>query len=148
MKSRFLLLSIWLIFGLAYAAKGQGQDDFSKIIQKCVDLPQVQPYYSVATGTPPSQLYILYHGLDFPTDMVVSKFGKPVLMTSKQGLIDYSLDVWLLFRELTITGTKATIEYRVYYKYTSDQEKHFIVNLELTKSGNAWNVTKTKTEER
>jgi hypothetical protein len=146
MKNKLLSLIVGLIVNAAFSVSAHTQTDFSKIIQKCVDLPELQAYYSAANGFPPQQLYILYHGLEFPSDMTVTKFGKPVLLISKQGLQEYSPDVWMIFRELNLVGNKCNVDFRMYYKYTTEQETLIVVNLELEKNGSVWTVKKIKTE--
>ena len=88
---KFITVAIFLVF-LQEIGMAQSLDDQSKVLQKCIDQMEMQPYYPLdATGNP-DQLYMMQYAVAFPVGINVSKSGKAVLFMSREEIIlDWSV---------------------------------------------------------
>jgi hypothetical protein len=132
--------------------EGRVKDKFNQeqaqILQLCLDLPALQPYYPKATDGTYQQVYILQHGISFPSDTEVYKAGKPAVFIEKARLADGKIDAYFLFHEFVITGNGATVEFVFNYDQTSSRKRLQVVSLDLQKTGNTWTVVHHKIEGR
>lgn len=130
----FLLLSGFILTGV--------RDDEAQILQKCVDLPQLQAYYPRDVNGVTKQLNVLQHGVSFPENINVSANGKNLSFLSKKQI--GQTDAYFLFHEFRISETSATVAFVYQYSETP----LVVVNLELSKMGDTWSITKSQIEKR
>lgn len=118
-------------------------DDKSLVIQKCIDLTELQQYYPVDEAGSPSQIYVMEYPVAFSPELNVSKSGKQVLFMSREDVIANKVKAYFIFRSLDISGNlaKANINYFYDFDYTTQQSKIVMVNVEMNKVGSAWDVT-------
>lgn len=142
---RFSLFFL-IIVCLSFSLRGQSSGDMANVLQKCLDLPELEIYYSQNTDGSFDQLNIMQHGVSFPVDIQVLKFGKPILLKSKQEIIN-GKTTYFLFYEFTLTPVTARVAYSYYYN-PADPEAVIIVSLQMEKSADGWSVKQSKIERR
>ena len=124
------------------------EQDQRLVLQKCLDLEVLQPYYPKAKSGEYQQLYVLQHGVSFPADMAVSAGGKALAFIGKSQLASGNIEAYFLFYEFAIAGDTARVDFVYNYDQTSTLKKMLVVSLDLQKTGNSWVIVQQKTEER
>ncbi len=115
----------------------QSPDDQIKVLQKCIDLKELQGYLPGKTTQP---LYVMQHGVSFDKDIKVSKDGKPLVFLSKQEVKSQQLQAYFLFWTFEINEKTARVSF--VYNYDQKQDPKAVrTDLELSKQGSEWNVT-------
>jgi hypothetical protein len=126
----------------------QSLDDQSKVLQKCFDQTELQPYFPLDNVGNPDQVYVMQYGIAFPTGLNVTKAGKPVLFISREEIIQNKIKSYFIFRSFDITAgvAKAYFNYFYSFDYTTNQFKMVMVNIELNKINLDWSVINIKIE--
>lgn len=140
MKKNFTL--IFILLSLVSAA--QEPADVTAILQKCINLPDVQEHMISN-----DQIYVLQHGVSFPSNTkVVAQSGKNVLFINKDQLRNESISSYLLFWEFKVESASASIDFTLNYNDASGIPiaRHYVVA--MSRTGETWNVLNIKTEER
>lgn len=89
--SKFITVIIFLIL-VQKIGVAQSLDDQSKVLQKCFDQTELQPYFPLDNAGNPDQVYVMQYAVSFPSGLNVSKAGKPVLFKSREEIIlDWSV---------------------------------------------------------
>lgn len=115
----------------------QSPDDQIKVLQKCIDLKELQDYMPGKSTHP---LYVMQHGVSFDKDIKVSKNGKPVVFLSKQEVKSQHPQAYLLFWTFEINEKTARVSF-VYNYDQSQSPKTVRADLELNKQGSEWIVS-------
>ncbi len=84
--SKFITVIIFLIL-VQKIGVAQSLDDQSKVLQKCFDLTELQPYYPLDNAGNPDQIYVMQYAVTFPVGLNVSKWGNAVLFMSREEII-------------------------------------------------------------
>ena len=142
---KFITVAIFLVF-LQEIGMAQSLDDQSKVLQKCFDLTELQPYFPLDNTGNPGQVYVMQYAVSFPVGMNVSKAGKPVLFASRDEILQGKIAYYFIFRSFDITGNvaKASFSYFYSFDYTTNQFKMVMVNIELNKTNLDWGVINFK----
>ena len=120
------------------------QGDTAQILQKCIDLPQLQAHYPLDAHGDLKQLNVMQHGVSFPENINVSVNGKSLAFLSKKQVSQTEASAYFLFHELKISGNSATVA----FVYQYNQTELVVVSLALTKNGDTWSVTNSNIEQR
>jgi len=143
-----IILFALLVFGCSLPMLAQSQNDYAAVLQKCIDLKALQNYYPQQSNGSPAQLYVMQHGVSFPETTNVSKGGKKVAFVSKTNIKENKVNAYFLFWTFNLTPNKATVAYSYYYNKQTAPEGAMVVNLELEKTGNTWEIKKSTAEKR
>ena len=133
-------------FALAIFSLGMAQapGDASALLQKCVDLPALQEYFSGENGQTPDALHVMECTLPFSAQGV-EKFGNPLGSISKMEVQDPQYSDYLQFYLFEINESAARVDFKYYRK---DRDPGVVqVYLECVKSGGNWEVTTQKIRE-
>lgn len=144
MKKLFLLVGIFLVFSVRLVA--QSQSDQALILQKCIDLPELQQSYPVDADGTISQIYVMQHGVSFPVDIKVTKSGKPLAFVSKSDINDRQIESYFLFWTFDIINDQSHVQFT--YDNSTIEKKATIIELNLQKVNNVWTIVKSKIERR
>jgi hypothetical protein len=144
MKKGILYIGFFLLFSTQLSA--QSKSDQALILQKCIDLPELQQCYPLAEDGSISQLYVMQHGISFPVDIEVTKSGKPLAFVGKSDINEQHIECYFLFWIFEINNDKARIEYT--YNSNLNIKKANIVELSLQKVDGKWNIIKSKVERK
>ena len=139
LKTMKRTLMILLFFGFAIQGMAQSSDDRAQVLQKCIDLQQLQLYYPRDARGAIKQLKIMQHGISFPENINVSKNGVRPAFLSKKEVSETGMNAYFLFHEFTISETVASVAF-IYHYSEADQ---LVVTLELEKTGSNWSVKKS-----
>jgi hypothetical protein len=144
---KFITVAIFLVF-LQEIGMAQPIDDQSKVLQKCFDQTELQPYFPLDNTGNPSQVYVMQYAVSFPVGMNVSKAGKPVLFSTREEILQNKIASYFIFRSFDISASvaKASFSYFYSFDYATSQFKMVMVTLELNKVNLDWNVINIKVE--
>ncbi|PSR55939.1 hypothetical protein AHMF7605_21750 [Adhaeribacter arboris] len=126
----------------------QSLSDQARVLQKCVGLAELQEYYPRTANGNVKQLYVMQHGVSFPSNLVVTKNGKPLVFKTKEEVKATKIDAFFLFREFKITQNTAQVDFAYYYHFKGGYEEFIPVTLALQKTGDTWTITQTKIQEK
>jgi hypothetical protein len=147
MKKRATLgIVLVLIFSIKMRAQGNG--DITTILQKCIDLPELEQLYPVNSDGSHKPVYVLQHGVSFPENTAVSKFGKRVQFVNKGQLNSENIGAYFLFWEYKIDQDIANIDFVYNLNNADGNPKSVRVILTMRKSDGLWSIVNTKTEGR
>lgn len=133
----FMLILLYSTFTCA-----QDQNDVSRILIKCISLPELQKF--IPSGSP---VYVLQHGISFPAGTDVSRSDKEVFFVNKAQLESLSIKSYFLFWEFNIEMNTANIDYVFNYPGKDGKEAIQRVILRLQKEGQTWNIVNIKIAE-
>lgn len=102
---------IGLLIGLTTLAFGQTINDRQTVIQMSIDLDELQKYYHVDKDEGRKPLIIYNDGI-VPSNLTLTKFGKPVQFMTKEDLFFHDEQAYLDFEKFEISPTNADIEFR------------------------------------
>lgn len=134
------ILFILMAF-LAYSGTvtSQTEEDKKIILQKCIDLPQLQEYYH--TDIHPERIPLIVENNGKVPVVSLSKFGQQVKFLTESELEAGGKDAYLNFVRFEISGSTATIM----YKYAVEG---VMITVLLKKSNGSWEITESKLTER
>ena len=136
------LLSIALLLG-ALCSWGQSATDQAAVLQKIIDLPELQQYYPKNDDGSLKQIYITQYLTAFSEDVSVSKSGEKVMFLPPDQIRDKKAEAYFTFRNFGMDQNKTNTTFNFFYNYNYDsgQFKMLTINLEMHKSGDGWAVS-------
>lgn len=137
MKTILLILMAFLAY--SGTVTSQTEEDKKIILQKCIDLPQLQEYYH--TDIHPERIPLIVENNGKVPVVSLSKFGQPVKFLTESELEAGGKDAYLNFVRFEISGSTATIM----YKYAVEG---VMITVLLKKSNGSWEITESKLTER
>ena len=141
MKKLFLLLGLSLLFSTQLIA--QSRNDQALILQKCIDLPELQSDLMKDSEGNIQQLYINYwNPLLFPLNLGITKGGKNIVYKPMYSDSDKAGVPFILFRTFLITGEVAKVDFE-YHFVTNNSSQLLKIHLDFIKNDNDWDITKT-----
>jgi len=141
MKKLILQLGLFLFFSTQLLA--QSKSDQGLILQKCIDLPELQSYLIKDSDGKTQQLCINYwEPYIFPINLGITKGGKSIIYKEMSADADKAGDPFILFKIFQITGEVAKVDFE-YHFVTNNSSKLLQVHLDLIKIGNDWDISKT-----
>lgn len=150
MRNSMKFFAVILLFAcFQEVSSAQQLNDQSLVIQKCIDLSELQQYYPLDNAGLPEQIYVMEYPVKFPADLSVSKSGKQIVFMSREDIIKNQIKAYFIFRSLDITGNlaKANINYFYDFDYSTKHSKMIMLNLELNKTDSTWEVTQINLKE-
>ena len=147
MKKLFTLILL-VSFGFITRIEAQAPGDITMILQKCIDLPDLQQIYPVNNDGSLKQLNVLQHGVSFPSNTNVSKSGLKVRFVDKNQLAAEEITSYFLFWEFVIDNNSAKVDFIYNFMDTDNTPKMYRVIIEMQRAGDGWTATSTKTEGR
>jgi hypothetical protein len=142
LKKGFTFASL-MVFGLTMQLVAQSLNDQKQILQKCIDLPELQQYYPLAADGNHQQVYIMQYPFVFPDGIEVSKFGKPVQIVGRAVIVDSHAMAYFLFHTFSLTANKAYITFDFYNNYPVNKTI-LQGNIVLNKTDNTWTINDSK----
>jgi hypothetical protein len=138
---RYLLI-IAMLLG-AVSSWGQVANDQAAVLQKIIDLPDLQQYYPKGPDQNQEQVYVVQLPYAFQANIQLTKFGKPVKFLDSAKPLDKQTVAYFQFESLTFSGNTATAKFVFYYTYIRTQAS-FLGTVTLNKTGENWIITDTK----
>ena len=144
MKRLLLLLTFVMAFSMSW---GQTAGDRAAILQKTIDLADLQQYYPLNADGTSQEIYIMQHEVSFPFDIEVSKFGKKPVFLGKDAVYNGNIKGFFLFEKFEITSSQAEVS--LLYNLKAPQGYRAVAaDLTLQKANGDWNITDKKVEWR
>jgi len=139
---QFLILILILITTRTVMA--QSRQDQTQILQKCIELPELQKYFPLEADGNLKPLVINYwHPVPFPTDLTLSQNGKNILFRSMPMESGKYSEAYFLFNKFEILQGSSVVKFE--YRYDNlIQPKVIQVALGFIKSGEAWEISTKK----
>jgi len=142
MKNLFKIISIVLfLVCIQEISVAQVLDDQSLVVQKCIDLPELQQYYPQNMDNSYKQLRILNFPVSFPENLNVSKFGQSVLLKTRAEILTDNPDAFIAFSTFSITETTASVVFEISYNRLTGSPKSITGSVSLEKTAGNWIVT-------
>jgi hypothetical protein len=140
MKKNLLIIVMLLVTA---GLMGQTATQQAAVIQKIIDLPELQQYYPKNADGNLKQLCITQYLISFPEDLPVAKAGSKILFLAPQEIIANKIEAYFTFRSFGMDQNAANTSFSFFYQYdyTTEQFKMLSVNLELKKTGTDWIVS-------
>lgn len=123
----------------------QSLDDQAKVLQKCVDLQELQQHYPKNLDNSFKPLVVMQHGISFPTDIPVTHNNNPLLFKSKAEISGET--AYFLFWKFDVMQNSASIDFTYNYDSLTAAPKAKKVTLLFEKTGIVWNITSTTIED-
>lgn len=139
---RYLL--IFAILLGAVCSRGQNTDDMTVILQKCIDLPELQQYYPLDENGKPDEMYINYWAPTlFSTDLIVTKNGVNLSFLPMSQMSATIENAFFLFKICEVTPSFAMLVFEYTYDFKT-QPKVLEVKLTMQKSNDVWGISDTQ----
>lgn len=135
-----------LLFFLPGIAMAQSSTDAADVLQKCIDLPELQQYYPLDAAGTPLQIYVMQYPVSFESDLELSKFGKSVLFMDRTEIVENEIQAHFMFRSFDLTQNTAQVNLNYFYNYNYSTKQFNMVSsiIELHKTDTLWSVSDIK----
>jgi hypothetical protein len=134
-----ILLSLFVLGSISIFA--QSRQDQVQILQKCIELSQLQQYYPLDSDGSQKPLIINYwHPVLFPTDLSVMNAGKNVEFRLMSIESSKNAEAYFLFYKFEVYESSSSVRFDFSYDNASHL-KVLEVMLDLSKTGDAWEIT-------
>jgi hypothetical protein len=128
---------------IVYAHNLQAASDTTAILQKCLDMPELQQYFPKNLDGTYKQVYVMQYPVAFSANNAVSKFQQSVLFEQRGAIYADKADEFFMFTSFAISGNTATVAFYYHYNYTTTPAT-IEVTLTLQKTGTEWAITTTQ----
>lgn len=142
MKNRFKLLLMFLFFVfIQKMGIAQSIDDQAKVLQKCIDLTELQQYFPKNADNSFKQLRILNFPVSFPVSVKAVKFDQPVLFQTREEVVSDNPDLLFTFSKFSVADNAASVVYNLNCNRNSATPSMVEVTVSLAKSADNWSIT-------
>lgn len=139
MKNIIRLLSVFfLLILLSPVVFGQTEKDSVAVLQKCVELKDLQQFLPLKSDGTIRQLYILQHGVSFPANTNVMISGKKIVLVNQTQLEAIKDPYYLLFWDFRINQNMANAGFVLNNKTGENTIEQVRVIAEAEKKGTEW----------
>jgi hypothetical protein len=139
MKKTMMLMVI-LVLGVTMQLLAQTLNDQAQILQKCIDLKDLQNYFPIDTKGEIKQLNIIQYPLSFSSQISLSKAGNNVKFLTMPEFTNNKVEAYFMFRSLQINSNVATANFNYFYNCIGENFKMLSIIVEFEKSGSDWKV--------
>lgn len=141
MKKYLLILA--MLLGTV-CSRGQNTDDITVVLQKCINLPELQQYYPVDNEGKPDDIYINYWAPTlFSTDLILTINGKNLMFLPMSQMSSTIENAFFFFKIFECTPSYAMIVFEYTYDFKT-QPKVLEVKLTLQKTNDVWGISDTQ----
>ena len=140
MKRYLLIIALLLV---AASSWGQISNDQAAVLQKILELPDLQQYYPKNGDGSLKQICIMQYTTAFSAEVTAALDASKVVFRSREAITANQTEAYFIFRSMTLEAGSANASFTYFYNfdYTSNQSKMLTVNIDLQKSGTTWSVT-------
>ena len=118
---------------------GISKAELNAILQACIDLPELQKYYSVAADGNKEQLNIVQYPVSF-NDVILNKHSKSVNLIQNTDIDKLSESSYLMFRRILPNQNQVKIMFNYFYGKDSDGKKNITLVLDFSKTDSVWSI--------
>lgn len=143
MKKHVAILFL-IVFGLCFKLSAQISNDQAKVIQKCIDLPELQQYYPHETDGTMKQIYIVQYPVSFSSDLALTKAGKKILFIKSPDQFETPVESYFRYRSINIDQNSASVVLNYYFNYnpSTKQYQNLTIDMTLQKTNMEWDISK------
>lgn len=141
------IVLIFVITLTGICSFGQSRQDQTQILQKCIDLPEIQNLFPTDAHGDPQSLRIMQHTVSFSTEMQITKFGMPVLLLTKDQIYQSSSKAFFRFDSFQVNENQANVAFDFHYNRDQQVPGRVRVKLLLQKANDQWTII-NETQER
>ena len=135
-----LITSIILLFLASTCSFGQNREDQAQILQKCIELQELQMYYPLdADGNQKPLIINYWHPVLFPADLTVTHAGSNVEFRLMSLEKSKNAEAYFLFKKFEVFPGSSLVKFDYSYN-DSDHLKAIEVTLELSKTLDKWEI--------
>jgi hypothetical protein len=120
--------------------------DSASVLQKCIDLVELQPFYPKNPDSSYEKLYVMQHGVSFPVSIGVAHLGKPISFLDKEQIKRSGINAYFYFHEFRLEKDAAKVDYVFNYDLSAGTPKMQVVSLLLAKTSQGWIITESNME--
>lgn len=137
MKNFILIILFFLASTCIFA---QSRQDQAQILQKCVELQELQKYYPLdADGSQKPLIINYWHPVLFPTDLTIINGGKNVEFRVMSMESSKNAEAYFLFYKFEVFQTSSVVKFDFSYD-NANHLKVLEVMLDLSKKSDAWEI--------
>lgn len=153
LSKRFLLFALVALFcSVQTFAKHPKpfffNDDKAAVLQKVVDLQQLQSSYSKNPDGSFQRLVVMQHAVSFPETIAVNHAGQALIFKAKDQIRGEGVNAYFYFHTFNVSGDVAKVEFTYYHDQQSDTPKMEIGIVTLLKNGTSWTITQSSIESK
>jgi hypothetical protein len=138
MKNLTLIILLVLTTNCIFA---QSRQDQAQILQKCIELQELQQYYPLdAKGNQKPLIINYWHPVLFPTDLTLLNDGKNVEFREMSLESDKNAEAYFLFKKFVVLQSSSVVKFDFSYD-NFNLPKLLEVMLDLAKVGDAWEIS-------
>ena len=137
------LLIIFMMSLFPLAALCQQPSDQDLVIQKCIDMNEIQGFFPKKADNTYKHVYILQFPIMFEGNSSVTKFGQPVSFLERSELNGIAPDAYISFQKLNIKDNTAEAVFNFSYNRFAAEPHVVTMNLNLQKNAGQWTIINT-----
>jgi hypothetical protein len=118
---------------------GISKTELNTILQTCIDLPELQKYYSVAADGSKEQLNIVQYPVSFD-DINLIKHSKSVNFIQNSDIDKLTNSNYFMFRRILPNQNQFKIIFNYFYNKDSEGKRNITIILDLSKSDSVWSI--------
>jgi hypothetical protein len=147
MKTLYKLLLIIFVFCLiSFKMTGQTDKDTAAVLQKCIDLKDLQQFLPLNSDGTIRQLYILQERVSFPASTNVQIAGKKIALVDLAELENIADPYYLQFWDFRISQNRANTGFMLMSKSGINPIELVRVVAEAEKKGTEWAIIDVKVD--
>jgi hypothetical protein len=123
---------------------GQTDKDTTVVLQKCIDLKDLQQVLPLNSDGTTRHLYILQQRISFPANTNVQINGKKVDLVDQAQIENIADPYYLLFYDFRISQEKANTGFMLMKKTSNNAMEVARIDAEAEKKGTEWEIINVK----
>ena len=118
---------------------GISKAELNAILQACIDLPELQKYYSVGADGSKEQLNIVQYPVSF-SDVILNKHSKSVILVSNTDVDKLSGSNYFAFRRILPNQDQVKVIFNYFYGKDSEGKKNITLVIDFGKTDSTWSI--------
>jgi len=140
MKRYLLIIALLLV---AASSWGQISNDQAAVLQKILELPDLQQYYPKNGDGSLKQICIMQYPTAFSADVTTALDASKIVFRTSETVMINKEEAYFMFRSFTVEqqSCKVVLNYFFNPNTGNNQSSNVSYTIELSKTGSVWNVT-------
>ena len=120
--------------------------DSNIVLQRVLDLPDLQAYYPKNDKGEFERIYIMQYPFVFPSGIKAFKFENPVFIVDRSIIVNEQAEAYFLFQKFEITDNSAEVKFSLNVNYTAKHTNkiHVEGSVTLKKANGIWEISTYK----
>lgn len=134
------LLIIFMMSLFPLTAFCQQPSDQDLVIQKCIDMNEIQAFFPKKADNTYKHVYVLQFPIKFKSQPALTKFGQPISFLERPELNGEHPDAYINFQKFNISGNTADVVFNFSYDRFTTAPHLETLNVQLEKTGVEWTI--------